>query len=89
MAIGFIDLEQEYDIFLSYTSPNAAWSKIRVVFFVSVGCHRTVGVDFLQEFDVHIFYPLFLKRGKYCLSLHWVEGFLLVDECEPFDFGYR
>ena len=33
-------------------------------------CHRAVGVDFLQEFDVHIFYPLFLKRGQYCLSLH-------------------
>ena len=21
-------------------------------------CHRTVGVDFLQEFDVHIIYPV-------------------------------
>ena len=28
------------------------------------------GVDFLQEFDVHIFYPLFFKRGRCCLSLH-------------------
>ena len=31
---------------------------------------RAVSVDFLQEFDVRIFYPLFLKRGQYCLSLH-------------------
>ena len=45
-------------------------------------CHRAVGVDFLQEFDVHIFYPLFLKRGRCCLSLHRVEGFLVVDECD-------
>ena len=41
-----------------------------------------IGVDFLQEFDVHIFYPLFLERGQYCFSLHRVEGFLVVDECD-------
>jgi hypothetical protein len=23
-----------------------------------------------------------LKRGQYCLSLHWVEGFLVVEECD-------
>ena len=45
-------------------------------------CHRAVGVDFLQELDVHIFYPLFLKRGQFCVSLHCVEGFLVVDECD-------
>ena len=39
----------------------------------------TVDVTFLQEFDVHIFSTLFLKRGLYCLSLHCVEGFLVVD----------
>ena len=35
-----------------------------------------------EELDAHIFYPLFWKRGQYCLSLHWVEGFLVVDECD-------
>jgi len=40
-------------------------------------CHRAVGVDFLEEFDVHIFYPLLLKRGQYCLGLHLFEGFSL------------
>ena len=45
-------------------------------------CHRAVGVDFFQEFDVHIFYPLLFKRGQYCMGLHSVEGFLVVDECE-------
>ena len=28
------------------------------------------------------FYISFLKRGQYCLCLHWVEGFLIVDECD-------
>ena len=42
--------------------------------------HRADCVDFLQEFDVYIFYPLFLPRGHYCLSLHLVETFLVVDE---------
>ena len=45
-------------------------------------CHRAVGVDFLQEFDVHVFYPLFLKRVQYCLGLHSVERFLVVEECD-------
>ena len=53
-------------ISLSYSSPGVDL----VAFFVYVDCHRAVGVDFLQEFDVHILYPLFLKRGWYCLSLH-------------------
>ena len=26
-------------------------------------CHRAVGVDFLQEFDVHIFYPVLEARS--------------------------
>ena len=55
-----------YGISLSYTSPGVDL----VAFFVYVDCHRTVGVDFLQEFEVHIFYSMFLKRGQYCLSLH-------------------
>ena len=67
-----------YGISLSYSSPDVDL----VAFFVYVDCHRAVGVDFLHKFDVHIFYPLFLKRGQYCLSLHWVESFLVVDECD-------
>ena len=55
----------------SYSSPGVDL----VAFFVQVDCHRAVGVDFLQDFDVHIFYPQFLKRGQYCLNLH------RVDEC--------
>ena len=47
-----------------------------------MACRRAVGVDVLHEFDVHIFYPLLLKRGQYCLSLHIVESFLVVDECD-------
>ena len=47
-----------YGISLSYSSPDVDL----VTFFVYVDyCHRTVGVHFLQEFDVHIFYPLFLR----------------------------
>ena len=53
-----------YGISLSYSSPDVDL----VAFFVD--CHRAVGVDFHQEFDVHIFYPLFLKRGQHSLSLH-------------------
>ena len=45
-------------ISLSYSSPDVDL----VAFFVWVDCHRAVGVYFLQEFDVHIFYPMFLKR---------------------------
>ena len=48
-------------ISLTYSSPDVDI----VAFFVYVDCHRAVGVDFLQEFDVHIFYPLFLKQGQY------------------------
>ena len=40
-------------------------------------CHRAVGVYFFHKFDIHIFYPLFLKRGQYCSSLHWVESCLI------------
>ena len=40
-----------------------------VALFVQVDCHRVVGVDFLQEFDVHIFYPLFLERGQNYFAL--------------------
>ena len=47
-----------------------------------MACRRAVGVDVLHEFDVHIFYPLLLKRGQYCLSLHIVESFLVIDECD-------
>ena len=83
-ASGFLILSSEYafeccgkqlgrcDISLSYSSPDVDF----------VDSHRAIGVDFLQEFDVHIFYPLSLKRGQYCISLHWVEGFLVVDECD-------
>ena len=28
-------------------------------------CYSAVGVDFLQEFEVHVFYPILLKRVKY------------------------
>ena len=35
-------------------------------------CHRAVSVDFLQEFG----------KARYCLTLHRVEGFLVVDECD-------
>ena len=42
-----------YDISLSYSSPDVG----RVAFFVYVDCHRAVGVDFLHEFDVHM-YPV-------------------------------
>ena len=65
-------------ISLLYTSPDVDL----VAFFVQMDCHRAVGVDVLQEFDVHIFYLLFLKRDQYYLSLHRVEGFLVVDECD-------
>ena len=54
-----------YGMSLSYSSPNVDF----VAFFVYVDCHRAVGVYFLQKFDVCIFYPLFMKRGQYCLSL--------------------
>ena len=37
-----------------------------VAFFVYVDCHRAVGLDFLQGFDVHILYLLFLKRVDEC-----------------------
>ena len=57
---------RRYGILLSYSSPDVD----RVALFVWVNCHGAVGVDFLQEFDVHIFYLLFLNRGQYCLSLH-------------------
>ena len=67
-----------YGISLSFSSPDVDV----VAFFVYVDCHRAVGVDFLQELDVHIFYSLLVKRGQYCLSLHRVEGFLVVDECD-------
>ena len=67
-----------YGISLSYSSPDVD----HVAFFIYVDSHRAVGADFLQEFDVHIFYPLLLKRGQYCLSLHIVESFLVVDECD-------
>ena len=30
--------------------------------------HRAVGLDVTLEYDVHIVYPLFLKRGQYSLS---------------------
>ena len=63
---------------MPYSSPDVGL----VAFFVYVDCHRGVGVDFLQVFDVHIFYILFFKRGQYCLSLHCVESFLVVDECD-------
>ena len=65
-----------YGISLSYTFPGVDF----VAFFVYVDCHRAVCVDFLQVFDVYISYPLFLKRGQYCLSLNLVKGFLVVDE---------
>ena len=39
-----------------------------VPFVVLVDCHRAVGVDVFQE--LYIVYPLFMKRGEYCLSLH-------------------
>ena len=42
-----------YGISLWYSSPEVDL----VAFSVHVDCHRTLGVDFLQEFDVHIIYP--------------------------------
>ena len=55
-------LEQlgRYCISLSYTSPGVDL----VAFFVHVDCHRAVGVNFVQKFDAHIFYLLFLKRDQ-------------------------
>ena len=50
----------------SYSSPGM----VLVAYLVYVDFHRAVDVDFLHEFDVHIFYPLFLKRDDYCLGLH-------------------
>ena len=46
-----------------------------VVFFVCVDYQRAVGVDIFQEFGLHFFFPLSLKRGQYCLSLQRVKGF--------------
>jgi len=40
-----------------------------LAFFVYVDCHQAAGVDAFQEFDVHVFYPLFLKRGRYFMCL--------------------
>ena len=60
---------------MSYSSPDVN----HVVVFVQVDCHRASGVDISQEFDVHVFYPLFLERRQYLLSVHCVVG-LLVDE---------
>ena len=94
-ASGFPSLSSEYalkyyrkqlgqcDISLSYSSPDVDL----VAFFVYVDCHRAVCVYFLQEFDVHMFYTLFLKRGQYCLSLHRVEGALLDHVCDGFGHG--
>ena len=65
----------QYDISLSYTSPDVDL----VAFFVTCDCHRVVCVDFLQEFDIHVYSPLFLMGDQYCFSLHWNEGFLVVD----------
>ena len=45
-----------------------------------MNCQRADGVHILQEFDVHIFYPLFLKRDQYCVS--FAESFLVVDKCD-------
>ena len=67
-----------YGIALSYPSPDVDL----VAFFMYVDCHRAVGVYILQEFDIHIFYTLFLNGGQYCLSLHQVESFLVVAECD-------
>ena len=55
-----------YCISLSYSTPGVDL----IAFFVPVDCPRAVGVDFLREFDVHIFCHLFLMRGQSCLSLH-------------------
>ena len=41
-------------------------------------CHRAVGADVIQ--DVNMNYPVFLKRDRYCLILHCVALFLVVDE---------
>ena len=42
-----------YDISLSNSSPDVDL----VAFIVYADCHRAVGVDVFQEFDVHIFNP--------------------------------
>ena len=45
-----------YSISLPYSSPDVNL----IAFFLEVDCHRTVGIDIIQKFDVHLFYPLFL-----------------------------
>ena len=53
-----------------------------VALFVVVDCHRAIGIDFVQEFGIHIIYPLFLKRGNNGRRLHSVESFLVDYKCD-------
>ena len=63
---------------LPYSSPDVDL----VDCFVQVGCHRAVGVDVFQEFDVYIFYPLsvlpeFALSRKLSHSRHRVEYYII------------
>ena len=48
-----------HGIFLSYSSPDVDL----VAFVLWVNCHRGVGVDILQEFDVHNISPVLEARS--------------------------
>ena len=51
--------------FSSQSSEHGSSPDVDIVsLFSKVGCHRA-GVYFLQQFEVHHVYPLFLQRGQY------------------------